>query len=116
MPRDMHPEIWKVQHELATPDDSVNQSGDCGLHVRLKRWKNEVRKLCDARSDEDEAHEKTSQRNAPEEPQGRERVEHGPDEDEDHQEGVLAPTDVEKTAHGWPKAREIFLDHVDLES
>jgi len=65
-PRNVHPEVREVLHELPTPDDGVNGRGHHG-HIWLKDRENKVCKLRYARTDEDEAHEKPGERNAPEE-------------------------------------------------
>jgi hypothetical protein len=100
----VHPEVWEVLHELATPHDGLNWCGDLRQHVRPKGWEYKVNNLREARPDEDEAHEKAGEGNAPEEPKRRQGVEHGPDEGEDHEERVLDPADVEEAAHGWLEA------------
>jgi len=90
--------------------ESLDRCGHGGKHVWLKDWENEVSKLRHAWTDEDEAHEKAGQRDPPEQAERRQRVQHGSDEDEDHEVGVHAPANVEETAHGRRKASQILLD------
>ena len=113
-PRDMHPEVWQIPHELAMPNDGVNRRGDHRLHIRAQGWKDEVSELRNSGADEDETHEEAGERNPTEEPQCSQGVEYGPDEGEYHEERMLAPTDVEEAAHSWSKTSEILLDHVDF--
>jgi hypothetical protein len=77
----VHPEIWEVLHQLTTYG-GLHCRGDCGLHGWPKGREYEVNKLSDTGADEDEAHEKASERNAPEEPQRREGIEHWSEEGE----------------------------------
>ena len=62
----VYPEVWMILHELTAPDHGLNGRGYSGLHVWLKDRKNEVGKLRDARTDEDESHQKASDWNTPE--------------------------------------------------
>src|SRR5207244_7506346 len=111
-PSNVHPEVRKVLHQQTPPNDGLNRSGDCGLHCWLKGRQYEMHKLRHARTDQDEAHEKAGERDAPEKSERRQSIEDRADEGKNREERALAPTDVEQSHRGWTEPGETLLGHM----